>query len=86
MGLRNLRFQFVVIIKSVEILTMYHFSSGKPVNIRLTVRPAEDYPVDLYYVMDLSDSMKDDLENLKSLATKIGTLFHLYMKILPINI
>lgn len=32
---------------------------------------AEDYPIDLYYLMDLSYSMKDDLENVKSLGTDL---------------
>lgn len=32
---------------------------------------AEDYPVDLYYLMDLSKSMEDDKEKLSSLG---GTL------------
>ena len=29
---------------------------------------AEDYPVDLYYLMDLSKSMEDDKEKLSSLG------------------
>ncbi|XP_022083289.1 integrin beta-1-like [Acanthaster planci] len=37
-------------------------------NLRVSVRQARDYPVDLYYVMDLSRSMQDDLDNLKDLA------------------
>lgn len=32
---------------------------------------AEDYPIDLYYLMDLSYSMKDDLENVKNLGTSL---------------
>ncbi|XP_070565216.1 integrin beta-1-A-like isoform X2 [Ptychodera flava] len=41
---------------------------GKPGNIKVSVRQAEDYPVDLYYVMDVSNSMADDLEKLKVLG------------------
>ncbi|KAG9349155.1 hypothetical protein JZ751_029478 [Albula glossodonta] len=41
---------------------------GKPYTFSITFRRAEDYPVDLYYLMDLSFSMKDDLENVKSLG------------------
>ena len=37
------------------------------------MRPAENYPVDLYYLMDMSNSMKDDLGKLTALATTIGT-------------
>lgn len=37
------------------------------------VRQVEDYPVDIYYLMDLSNSMKDDLHNIQSLGTKLAT-------------
>lgn len=33
---------------------------------------AEDYPVDLYFLMDLSNSMKDDKENLSKLGDKLS--------------
>lgn len=33
---------------------------------------AEDYPVDLYYLMDLSKSMKDDKEQLSSLGDQLA--------------
>lgn len=36
------------------------------------VRQVEDYPVDIYYLMDLSYSMKDDLEKIQTLGTKLG--------------
>ncbi|XP_071803361.1 integrin beta-1-like [Asterias amurensis] len=45
---------------------------GQSVNLSVSVRQARDYPVDLYYVMDLSGSMKDDLENLKQLANTLA--------------
>ncbi|KAK5920529.1 hypothetical protein CgunFtcFv8_024330 [Champsocephalus gunnari] len=38
----------------------------------LQVRQVEDYPVDLYYLMDLSLSMKDDLETIRNLGTKLA--------------
>lgn len=38
----------------------------------LQVRQAEDYPVDLYYVMDLSKSMEDDLSKLMDLGDILG--------------
>ncbi|CAI9570099.1 unnamed protein product, partial [Staurois parvus] len=44
---------------------------GEPQTFNLTFRRAEDYPIDLYYLMDLSYSMKDDLENVKSLGTAL---------------
>lgn len=36
------------------------------------VKPAIDFPIDLYLLMDLSASMSDDLTNLKSLGTQLG--------------
>uniref|UniRef100_S4RGG6 Integrin beta n=1 Tax=Petromyzon marinus TaxID=7757 RepID=S4RGG6_PETMA len=45
--------------------------SGQPQNIDLRFRRAADYPIDLYYLMDLSYSMKDDLENVKKLGTEL---------------
>ncbi|KAK3771306.1 hypothetical protein RRG08_024382 [Elysia crispata] len=43
-----------------------------PVRIPLIFRQAENYPVDLYYLMDLSNSMEDDKENLAELGTDIA--------------
>lgn len=44
---------------------------GEPQTIDLKFKRAEDYPIDLYYLMDLSYSMKDDLENVKNLGTSL---------------
>ncbi|XP_072028362.1 integrin beta-1-A-like [Amphiura filiformis] len=41
---------------------------------QLTIRQAEDFPVDLYYIMDLSQSMADDLNNLKDLGDKLAAV------------
>uniref|UniRef100_A0A3Q1CZH3 Integrin beta n=1 Tax=Amphiprion ocellaris TaxID=80972 RepID=A0A3Q1CZH3_AMPOC len=41
---------------------------GLPTTFRISFRRVEGYPVDLYYLMDLSNSMKDDLENVKELG------------------
>lgn len=46
--------------------------TGDQATFRLQVRQVEDYPVDLYYLMDLSLSMKDDLENIRSLGTALA--------------
>ncbi|GFO07717.1 integrin beta, partial [Plakobranchus ocellatus] len=43
-----------------------------PVRIPLIFRQAENYPVDLYYLMDLSNSMEDDKDNLAELGTVIA--------------
>uniref|UniRef100_A0A5H1ZRV1 Integrin beta n=1 Tax=Rattus norvegicus TaxID=10116 RepID=A0A5H1ZRV1_RAT len=39
----------------------------------LQVRQVEDYPVDIYYLMDLSFSMKDDLSSIQTLGTKLAS-------------
>ncbi|XP_013871600.1 integrin beta-1 [Austrofundulus limnaeus] len=58
--------------------------NGEPQTFDLKFKRAEDYPIDLYYLMDLSYSMKDDLENVKNLGTdlmremkKITSNFHI---------
>ncbi|KAJ8268699.1 hypothetical protein COCON_G00138710 [Conger conger] len=45
--------------------------SGEAQAFNLKFKRAEDYPIDLYYLMDLSYSMKDDLENVKNLGTDL---------------
>uniref|UniRef100_A0A8C2X804 Integrin beta n=1 Tax=Cyclopterus lumpus TaxID=8103 RepID=A0A8C2X804_CYCLU len=45
--------------------------SGEPQSFNLKFKRAEDYPIDMYYLMDLSYSMKDDLENVKNLGTSL---------------
>ncbi|XP_034002397.1 integrin beta-5 [Trematomus bernacchii] len=45
---------------------------GDQTSFELQVRQVEDYPVDLYYLMDLSLSMKDDLETIRNLGTKLA--------------
>ncbi len=37
---------------------------GKKARVRFKVAQAKQYPVDLYYLMDLSNSMSDDKENI----------------------
>jgi protocadherin alpha len=44
--------------------------ADEPFNITLKYARAE-YPVDLYYLMDLSYSMKDDKETLQSLGRNL---------------
>uniref|UniRef100_A0A3P9JXN3 Integrin beta n=1 Tax=Oryzias latipes TaxID=8090 RepID=A0A3P9JXN3_ORYLA len=45
---------------------------GHQAQFSLQVRQVEDYPVDLYYLMDLSLSMKDDLATIRNLGTKLA--------------
>ncbi|XP_066469393.1 integrin beta-7 [Tiliqua scincoides] len=44
---------------------------GEEQNFTVYFKRAEGYPVDLYYLMDLSYSMKDDLENIKRLGSDL---------------
>ena len=45
-------------------------TSGQSTTFKVQVRPAENYPVDLYYLMDLSLSMNDDKAKLSDLGLK----------------
>eukprot|EP00112_Aurelia_sp_Birch-Aquarium-sp1_P007546 Seg1822.9 transcript_id=Seg1822.9/GoldUCD/mRNA.D3Y31 product="Integrin beta-PS" protein_id=Seg1822.9/GoldUCD/D3Y31 len=46
---------------------------GVPAKFQIKVKSAKNYPVDLYYLMDLSYSMADDLLKLQALGSKIAT-------------
>ena len=43
----------------------------------LSVKPARNYPLDIYLLMDLSYTMLSNLQNLKTLGTQIGKIFHM---------
>ena len=43
-----------------------------PYKFNVQFRQAENYPVDLYYVMDMSNSMKDDKARLALLGDLLG--------------
>ncbi|XP_061464650.1 integrin beta-6 isoform X2 [Rhineura floridana] len=45
---------------------------GNEETIQINVRQTEDYPVDLYYLMDLSASMIDDLNTIKELGSTLS--------------
>ncbi|CAK8692098.1 integrin beta-1-like [Clavelina lepadiformis] len=44
---------------------------GRIEKVNITFRRVIDYPLDLYYVMDLSNSMSDDLETLQQLGSSL---------------
>lgn len=46
--------------------------SGQEYNLTFQYSPAEDYPVDLYYLMDLSASMADDRDALSQLGDDLA--------------
>ncbi|KAK3862713.1 hypothetical protein Pcinc_031448 [Petrolisthes cinctipes] len=47
---------------------------GVAQSININYRLATDYPVDLYYLMDLSNSMKDDKESVADVGIKLAEL------------
>jgi len=47
-------------------------TSDSPYKFTVRFRQAENYPVDLYYVMDMSNSMKDDKARLALLGDLLG--------------
>ncbi|XP_075190653.1 integrin beta-7 [Anomaloglossus baeobatrachus] len=49
---------------------------GEKRTFQVRFKRAEGYPIDLYYLMDLSYSMKDDLENVKKLGSDIQEVLH----------
>ena len=53
------------------------FSSDDPFLFSVSFRQAENYPVDLYYVMDLSQSMNDDKKKLAELGDLLGESIYL---------
>ena len=57
---------------TLNVMEIFVDLSGVPATFEIKVKPAKNYPVDLYYLMDLSNSMRDDLDKLKNLGSKIG--------------
>ena len=53
-------------------LDFFHPFSGQPQSFTVSVRPANNFPADIYLLMDHSFSMEDDLENLRKLASQLG--------------
>ncbi|XP_008196758.2 integrin beta-nu isoform X1 [Tribolium castaneum] len=47
---------------------------GKPVNLTFRYKPAENYPLDLYYLMDLTKSMEGTLNKIKTLGQNLTIL------------
>ncbi|XP_074523046.1 integrin beta-6 [Halichoeres trimaculatus] len=45
---------------------------GSQVSFQVKIQHTEDYPVDIYYLMDLSASMIDDLEKIKDLGSSLS--------------
>ncbi|KAM3849549.1 integrin beta-1-like [Diretmus argenteus] len=50
---------------------LLHLRPGEPQTFEVRFKRVEDYPIDLYYLMDLSFSMEDDLPNVKKLGADL---------------
>lgn len=51
---------------------MFFKNSDEAYDLQLQYAQAEDYPVDLYYLMDLSKSMEDDKDKLSELGNLLA--------------
>ncbi|KAL5246651.1 hypothetical protein ACHWQZ_G018759 [Mnemiopsis leidyi] len=49
---------------------------GEEMNVSVTVKSSRDFPLDVYYLMDFSHSMKDDLTQLRKLSKEITDSLH----------
>ena len=48
---------------------------GDPASFTVKVRAMEDFPLDLYFLADMSFSLRDDLNTMKTIANDIGVLY-----------
>lgn len=55
-----------------EIRCWFCFCTGSQVTFQVKIQHTEDYPVDIYYLMDLSASMIDDLKMIKDLGSSLS--------------
>ncbi|XP_077077957.1 integrin beta-1-like [Siphateles boraxobius] len=69
-GGENLRPEEITQIQPQK-LTLY-LRSDEPQKFTLTFKRVEDYPIDLYFLMDLSDSMGKHLNDVKSLGKNLA--------------
>lgn len=55
-----------------KIIQLIWLPAGSQVTFQVKIQHTEDYPVDLYYLMDLSASMFDDLKKIKDLGSSLS--------------
>ena len=44
---------------------------GQPIDIKISIKASEDFPLDLYMLMDLSNSFRDDLITVQNIAPEL---------------
>jgi hypothetical protein len=49
---------------------------GERLNFNLSIKPVGEFPLDVYFLMDFSVSMFDDLKTLNDLANNISNILH----------
>ena len=59
-------------LKTWAMLFCTHIVPGIGTSFSLSVQPANNYPLDVYLLTDLSYSFLDDLTTLKALGARIG--------------
>lgn len=57
---------------SFSISFIFCFIVGQTQSFNVSIRAAENFPLDLYMLVDLSGSLSDDLETIKGIASDIG--------------
>ena len=60
---------------------LYTCTLGDTLNFNVTIKPAATFPLDVYFLMDLSDSMNDDLDTLKRFTFEISNYIYTIMYI-----
>ena len=61
---------------------MYGVFTGQGVKFNVTVEPFNQYPFDLYMLMDVSGSLEDDVATLQALSAEIGTyILYVYVRV-----
>lgn len=57
---------------SLSISFIFCFIIGQTQSFNVSIRAAENFPLDLYMLVDLSGSLADDLQTIKGIASDIG--------------
>ena len=52
--------------------------TGEPQTFTLSVEPAKNYPLDMYFLMDLSGSQASDLDSLEDLSNSISEWYNFH--------
>lgn len=55
---------------------------GQPQSFTISVRPANNFPADFYFLIDKSFSMNDDLQNLRNLSSQLGIYTYVFVHVM----